>query len=54
MQVCLGESKRERGNGRETFRLSGCAAEGNKKMQSFLVGKWHVLYLNPATYTYTF
>jgi hypothetical protein len=25
-----------------------------KKMQSFYVGKWHVLYLNPASYIYTF
>lgn len=38
----------------EAFGLSPCAAEGYEKSQSFLVGKWDVLYLNPATSKYTF
>ena len=53
MQVS--REKKERGNRREAFSLSGCAAK-DKKSVFFTRGKWHILtlYLNPAANVFTF
>lgn len=49
MQVSC-EKERGGNRRREAFSLSGCGAEEDKKKSVFFtIGKWHVLYLNPAT-----